>query len=163
MGAVESGTLFAFSGTVQRVLLMAILITLILGIVSSLVVSRTLAHPTEQLYREVIEAQRTRTFPRLPHTGIRELDRFAEAITQLNSSLITSSTKFLRIMDMASVELGGYELRYDTGSVFVTENFFALLGEPEVNPDTLSVRRFEEILNPSMRTPAAARRRGTNC
>ena len=147
VGAVESGTLFAFSGTVQRVLLMAILITLILGIVSSLVVSRTLAHPTEQLYREVIEAQRTRTFPRLSHTGIRELDRFAEAITQLNSSLITSSTKFLRIMDMASVELGGYELRYDTGSVFVTENFFALLGEPEVNPDTLSVRRFEEILN----------------
>ena len=33
-----------------------------------------------------------------------------------------------RIMDMASVELGGYELRYDTGSVYVTKNFFALLG-----------------------------------
>ena len=147
MGAVENNTLFTFSHTVQRVLLMAILITLVLGIASSLVVSRKLAHPTERLYREVIDAQRNRTFPQLSHTGILELDRFAEAITELNSSLINSSTKFLRIMDMASVELGGYELRYDTGSVFATENFFELLGEPDVDAGALSIRRFEEILN----------------
>ncbi len=69
--------------------------------------------------------------PQLSHTAIRELDRLAEAITQLNSELLTNSTKFLRIMDMASVELGGYELRIDTGSVYVTDNFFALLGAPE--------------------------------
>ena len=146
VGAVESGTLFAFSGTVQRVLLMAILITLILGIVSSLLVSRGLARPAEQLYCEVLAANGKQTFPKFSHTGIRELDRFAEAITQLNSSLVTNSTKFLRIMDMASVELGGYELRYDTGSVFVTENFFALLGAPEVDGSSLTVRTFGELL-----------------
>ena len=31
---------------------------------------------------------------------------------------------------MASVEIGGYELRFDTGSVFYTENFFSILGIP---------------------------------
>ena len=54
--------------------------------------------------------------------------------------------QFLRIMDMASVELGGYELRFDTGSVYVTDNFFSLLGEPQPKDGFLSVRRFEETL-----------------
>lgn len=31
-------------------------------------------------------------------------------------------------MDMASVELGGYEIRFDTGSVYFTDNFFSMLG-----------------------------------
>lgn len=74
------------------------------------------------------------------------MDRFAETITELNKELVTNSTKFLRIMDMASVELGGYELRTDTGSVFVTDNFFPLLGMPGITGKLLSVRRFEEVL-----------------
>ena len=50
-------------------------------------------------------------------------------------------------MDMASVELGGYELRFDTGSVYVTDNFFALLGASQPKDHFLSVRRFEEKLS----------------
>lgn len=56
--------------------------------------SRGLARPAEQLYCEVLAANGKQTFPKFSHTGIRELDRFAEAITQLNSSLVTNSTKF---------------------------------------------------------------------
>ena len=41
---------------------------------------------------------------------------------------------------------GGYELRYDTGSVYVTKNFFALLGAPEVDGSSLTVRTFGELL-----------------
>lgn len=67
-------------------------------------------------------------------------------LSVLGSLLVTNSTKFLRIMDMASVEIGGYELRTDTGSVFVTDNFFSLLGKPEMQGKPLSVRRFEEVL-----------------
>ena len=121
VGTVRSNILFRFAHTVQQVITSAVLLTLLLGAVSSLLVSRGLARPAEQLYCEVLAANGKQTFPKFSHTGIRELDRFAEAITQLNSSLVTNSTKFLRIMDMASVELGGYELRYDTGSVYVTQ------------------------------------------
>lgn len=147
VGTVERDTLFSFSNSVRHVLTLAMLITFVLGVFASLIVSRKLARPIERLYREVIAAQNDRTFPELSHTGVRELDRFAQAITQLNISLVNNSTKFLRIMDMASVELGGYELRYDTGSVFVTENFFALLGAPEVDTTSLTIHRFEELLN----------------
>ena len=147
VGTVDSSVLFAFSRKVQNVLRLAIVITLVLGLLASLVVSGSLAMPINRLYREVIQAQEQKTFPQLSRTGIKEMDRFAETITQLNSELVTNSTKFLRIMDMASVELGGYELRFDTGSVFVTDNFFKLLGLSNVHGSELSVRKFEEVLN----------------
>lgn len=39
--------------------------------------------------------------------------------------ILTTSTKFLRIMEMASIELGGYEMRFDLNTVYVTKNFFS--------------------------------------
>ena len=157
-GTMEQSVLLAFSNRVQKVLLGTIVVTLVLSVLGSLLISARLASPINHLYREVVDAQEKKTFPRLSRTAIREVDRFAETITQLNKELVTNSTKFLRIMDMASVELGGYELRTDTGSVFVTDNFFSLLGMPEIQGTQLSVRRFEEVLkgirekNPSDRT-----------
>ena len=145
-GAMEQSVLLAFSDRIRKVLLATILVTLVLSVLGSLLVSARLASPINHLYREVIDAQEKKTFPRLSRTAIREVDRFAETITQLNRELVTNSTKFLRIMDMASVEIGGYELRTDTGSVFVTDNFFSLLGMPGITGKPLSVRRFEEVL-----------------
>ena len=157
-GTMEQSVLLAFSDRVREVLLATIVVTLVLSVLGSLLVSARLASPIDHLYREVIDAQEKKTFPRLSRTAIREVDRFAETITELNKELVTNSTKFLRIMDMASVEIGGYELRTDTGSVFVTDNFFSLLGKPGITGMPLSVRRFEEVLkgirekNPSDRT-----------
>ena len=145
-GTIEQSVLLAFSDRVQKVLLATLLVTLVLSVCGSLLISVRLASPIDRLYREVIDAQEKKTFPHLSRTAIREVDRFAETITQLNKELVTNSTKFLRIMDMASVEIGGYELRTDTGSVFVTDNFFSLLGMPGITGKPLSVRRFEEVL-----------------
>ena len=146
IGAVNSQTLFAFAQNVRHVLTAVVVGTLVLGILSSLLTARKLARPVELLYYEVVDGQEKKKFPELSHTKIRELDRLADALTSLNSELLNNSTKFLRIMDMASVELGGYELRFDTGSVYVTDNFFSLLGEPQPKDGFLSVRRFEETL-----------------
>ena len=147
IGTVNSKVLFAFADNVRSVIAIAIVFTLVLGALGSLVVARNLAHPVELLYHEVVDGQEKKQFPQLSHTNIRELDRLADALTSLNSELLNNSTKFLRIMDMASVELGGYELRFDTGSVYVTDNFFALLGAPQPKDCFLSVRRFEEKLS----------------
>lgn len=145
-GTMEQSVLLAFSDRVRELLLATIVVTLVLSVLGSLLVSARLARPINHLYREVIDAQEKKIFPHLSRTAIREVDRFAETITELNKELVTNSTKFLRIMDMASVELGGYELRYDTGSVYVTKNFFALLGAPEVDGSSLTVRTFGELL-----------------
>ena len=161
IGAVNSQTLFAFAQNVRHVLTAVVVGTLVLGILSSLLIARKLARPVELLYHEVVDGQEKKKFPELSHTKIRELDRLADALTSLNSELLNNSTKFLRIMDMASVELGGYELRFDTGSVYVTDNFFSLLGEPQPKDGFLSVRRFEETLSRiQLSRPCATTARG---
>ena len=136
IGAVNSQTLFAFAQNVRHVLTAMVVGTLVLGILSSLLIAHKLARPVELLYYEVVDGQEKKKFPELSHTKIRELDRLADALTSLNSELLNNSTKFLRIMDMASVELGGYELRFDTGSVYVTDNFFPCWANP--SPRTVS-------------------------
>ena len=108
-GTMEQSVLLAFSDRVRELLLATIVVTLVLSVLGSLLVSARLASPINHLYREVIDAQEKKTFPHLSRTAIREVDRFAETITELNKELVTNSTKFLRIMDMASVEIGGHD------------------------------------------------------
>lgn len=106
------GQLFSFSGHVIKVLSMTILLTLLVGILSSLIVSLSLARPVKKLSDEVEEAQKNNsTSLRFSNTGIRELDQFAGAITQMNQDMLTISTKFLRIMEMASEYMTDEECR----------------------------------------------------
>jgi len=105
------GQLFSFSGHVIKVS-MTILLTLLVGILSSLIVSLSLARPVKKLSDEVEEAQKNNsTSLRFSDTGIRELDQFAGAITQMNQDMLTISTKFLRIMEMASEYMTDEECR----------------------------------------------------
>ena len=147
IGAVEEKNLYAFGNQVFAMLKLTILITLLVGVVCSYIISRRLASPIAKLSEEVAEAQGSRnTIPKLSSTGIRELDQFSDAITQLSQDVLNTSTKFLRIMEMASVEIGGYEIRFDTGSVFFTENFFTVIGAPFSADAVLNLDEFRKIL-----------------
>ena len=87
---------------------MTVFLTVLVGVLSSLVISLRLARPVRKLSGEVEAVQKNNsTSLQFSDTGIRELDQFADAIIQMNQDMITISTKFLRIMEMASVELGG--------------------------------------------------------
>lgn len=147
IGSVPVSALYAFSGYVVRLLIIAVLVVLTAGLFSSLVLARKLSRPISRLSDEVVHARESRSsIPMLSATGIIELDRFSSAFTQLGREVLDTSTKFLRIMDMASVELGGYELRSAPDSIYVTDNFFDLLGMPGVDADDLTVQSFRELL-----------------
>ena len=147
IGSVPVSVLYAFSGYVLRFLIIAVLVVLTAGLFSSLVLARKLSRPISRLSDEVAHARESRSsIPMLSATGIIELDRFSSAFTQLGREVLDTSTKFLRIMDMASVELGGYELRSAPDSIYVTDNFFDLLGMPGVDADDLTAQSFRELL-----------------
>lgn len=147
IGSVPVSALYAFSGDVVRLLIIAVLVVLTAGFFSSLVLARKLSRPISRLSDEVAHARESRSsIPTLSATGIIELDRFSSAFTQLGREVLDTSTKFLRIMDMASVELGGYELRSAPDSIYVTDNFFDLLGMPGVDADDLTAQSFRELL-----------------
>ena len=143
VGIVPSSALFAFAQRVQQLLFLTVLLTLIAGFAASWLVSERMSKPVAQLSAEVAKAQNAAALPQLSSTGIAEVDQFASAISQLSSDMLASSTRFLRIMEMASVELAGYELRSD--SVYVTDNFFRMLGVQ--TPDPLTPSSFRATLS----------------
>ena len=145
-GCVEETSLFSFSVHVMHLLLLAGLLLLVVGTICSLLVSKSLAYPISTLSKEVITARKNKGIPNLSKTGILELDRFANEFTQMSREILDTSTKFLRIMEMASVELGGYEIREGYDTVYVTKNFFSLLGMEGVCQAEPSVEEFQEFI-----------------
>lgn len=142
LGVAPKQHLFAFSRQMQRLLLIMAVLTFSVGLVGILFASYRISKPIQKLSGEVEKAQSDNRMPDLPATGIREIDKFAESISRLGREVVESSTRLLSIMDMVSVELAGYELQQGTDGVFVTENYFPLLGMPEVNIGNLSPEDF---------------------
>ena len=74
-----------FSHSVRNLLLVAALLTAVVGLGCSVVVARQLAKPVAQLSNELARAQKNHvSVPEFSRTGIRELDQFASAIVQLS-------------------------------------------------------------------------------
>lgn len=145
IGIGAKDRLYAFSRQVQRLLFLSVISTFIVGLVGILAASFRLSRPIKRLSEEVAKAQQDNSMPVLSATGIREIDRFADSISRLGREVVESSTRFLSIMDMASVELAGYELQEATDSVYVTDNYFPLLGVSGIDVGKLTLGQFLEL------------------
>lgn len=135
MGATTAQSLYAFSKRVSRMILLAIALMLIFDAAGSVLIARRLSKPIEKLSKEVdIARMNENGIPRLSITGIREIDHFAEAFAELSREAINTSTRFLRMLDMASEDIAGCEFdtskEADVTPAFATDNFFPLLGVP---------------------------------
>lgn len=85
IGTVAQNDLYRFSHSVRNLLVMAALLTAVVGLGCSVVVARQLAKPVAQLSNELARAQKDHvSVPEFSRTGIRELDQFASAIVQLS-------------------------------------------------------------------------------
>lgn len=135
-----------FCGVPPQWRALCVLMVSAVGLCGSILAARRLAGPIGELSAAAASAQSRGKIPTLPPTGIRELDRFSSTVMQLSRDVLDNSTKFLRIMEMASVELAGYELRRDRDSVYVTDNFFPLLGMPKEETEHMTVERFQSLL-----------------
>ena len=85
IGTVAQNDLYRFSHSVRNLLVVAALLTAVVGLGCSVVVARQLAKPVAQLSNELARAQKDHvSVPEFSRTGIRELDQFASAIVQLS-------------------------------------------------------------------------------
>ena len=132
MGVVGSDALFSFSDNIRHLLFGSTLITLLVGLLSSFLVGRVLAKPVAQLSEELAsaQAQGNDRIPQFSRTGIRELDQFAAAITQLTrKNLAAAALERMRIE---------HERDYDvlTG-LYNRQSFQRVCNELFTNPDQL--------------------------
>lgn len=147
VGAANQTDLYALSRWVQLVLVSMVLAMLICGLSSSYLASRRLSRPIHALSQQVQQSRVLERIPVLPPTGITEIDQFSQAITTLSRNAVDASTRFLQIIRLASAELGGFEIRYDEDGIFVTENFFLMLGLLPIPQEELTVSLFLEIMD----------------
>ena len=147
LGISSRKNLFAFSRQIQQLLYISIIMAFIIGLAGILYASYRLSKPIKNLSDEVAKAQTNNNMPVLSTTGIREIDRFADSISRLGREVVESSTRLLSIMDMASVELAGYELQEETDNVYVTDNYFPLLGVHDIDIHSLTLGDFIALQN----------------
>lgn len=147
VGIVGMNEMFSFANEMTTVFFLVLLLTLLVGVVSVITVSHRLTKPISGLVAEVQNARSAEQNEAVfTDTGIEEIDHLSAAFRELMQETVDTSTKFLRIMEMASVELAGYEWREGSDSVYVTDNFLPMLGMNGVDVHSLTVKEFNEIL-----------------
>lgn len=145
LGAVPTEYLYEFSHRMLWMLALDIFLMLAIGILASIIISRRISAPIRKLSGEIAEAKKISGIPSLSVTGIDELDSFSKEFTSLCRDVVSTSTRFLQIIQLASVELGGFEIRKDLGTVYITDNYFTMLGIRDISADNMTVERFDKI------------------
>lgn len=143
VGMADTRELFVFTDKVKAILLVGILVTLVLEIGGSYFFSYMISRPIRRLTEEVSKAQRKEevTFSR---TNISEIDRFAGTMESLNRDIRETSMKFTNLLQMASIQLAGFEYNADTGALFLSDNFFEIFLDSSVDASKLTWEQFEE-------------------
>lgn len=132
VGTVRSSILFRFARTVQQVITAAVLLTLLLGAVSSLLVSRGLARPAEQLYCEVLAANGKQTFRKA-----------LEGFDNLRSKNLVDRQALIFINSIASVCLRREDSEYmdQRWHELRRQMVIEITEEEEMNREALEIKR----------------------
>lgn len=141
---VERNQLYTFSNHIFYLQISMIVLVGIVSLIGIFYVSRKISGPISRLSKEVDNSRLVKEIPELHATGIQEIDQFSSAIIDLSQEVLETSTKFLNIMNMASIDIGGYEIKKGSENVYVTDNFFLLLGIDKVTLP-LAYEQFEEL------------------
>lgn len=127
IGVLESDRLFGFSTTLRSTILIAMAVSLMIGLFSVALIVRFVTNPITQLVRKVKTSN-----PHLPvrfeRTHIAEVDELASAVESLSANVAESASKLSAIIEMSSVAIGAFEYRLSEGKTFYTKHLFDILG-----------------------------------
>lgn len=87
LGAVRTDQLYAFSRQVRNMQITSILISLVVALIFSVFASRHFARPIEKLSEQVMSHSGKTEMPSFSRTGIKEIDHFSGAITELSRQI----------------------------------------------------------------------------
>ena len=147
LGCVPGTNIYGFSEQLMTRLTYSVLATLIFGVLGILLVSYRMSNSIKKLSGAVVEMRRRQKIYQLPDTYILEIDRLVDSVTEASQEVLDISTRLLSIMDMASVELAGFEIRDDSENLFVSQNFFPMFGIKDVDISQLTVKEFIQLRN----------------
>ncbi len=144
VGAIPQKYMYAEVEKMNAAFVVAAIIALLVSVVTALLITYNLQKPIAKLSKEVLNADVSEDITLTP-TGITEIDYMSDSIGKLHANIIANGKKFSQIMRMANKRIAGYAIDTKENSLFLTANFFEILGR-EVDQNRLSVAKFEALL-----------------
>ncbi len=146
IGIVPKDKLLVFSDRIIKTLIGSILISLLIGIAGAIIISSTISRPVTRLIRHVKRIRPSEEMQFI-QTGIEEVDHLSQALKNMNEEVVDTARRFSRIINMASVELAGFEINRKEGTVYFTGKFVEMFRlEKESFLDITSIEMFETLM-----------------
>ncbi len=155
VGIMREDYLLSYFDRIKQILWISLFIALLLGAVSGSFISIRMSKPVVKLAQQVNDSNQLKTF-KLEPTGFYELDELRRAIEHANKRTLESASRLAKIVELFGLPIGAYEISRDTNTVFVTNNFYEILGWNMegvlIAPDA---KAFEERLKATLSSPEA--------
>lgn len=87
LGTARTDQLYSFSRQVRNMQITSVMTSLLIAVVFSILASKQFANPIARLSAQVISHSGKTEMPSFPKTGIREIDHFSSAITELSRQI----------------------------------------------------------------------------
>lgn len=126
IGLMSGDSLLEFVYKLQNIMLISLLTSILIGIAGGYLISYRFTKPIILLARKVKNSDLNVKLV-LEKTGLTEVDELSQAIQTANDSLLESTIKMSKIMELAELPIGAYEYRVDRNYVFVTEQLMSIL------------------------------------
>ncbi|MFR2020049.1 MAG: GGDEF domain-containing protein [Christensenellales bacterium] len=163
IGAASSQSLYAFSSRVTRLILLAIALMLLFDAVGSVLIAQRISSRLPSCPRvDIAERAKRHSAPVLHgHTRAGSLrGGFRRAEPRGHQHL----TRFLRMLDMASVDIAGCEFdtseARDVSPAFATDNFFPLLGVPGCDAQHVTLGKIKSLYKQMEKNVLATEKNG---
>lgn len=116
----------SFSKRVEKLVIISIAISLLIGLIGIYIASRLFTKPIVLLANKVRNSNPSKPV-NLDKINISEIDELSSAIELLSANVADSSSKLSQIIEMVDMPIGAFELYKNAENVFVQKNFLACL------------------------------------
>lgn len=148
IGVVEERDLLSFFKKMQNVLMMSLVLSILIGGIGGLFISKSMSRPIINLANEVLD--KDDDSPKgYARTGYQEIDKLAKAIEDANEKLIESSNQISRIIDLVDMPIAAFEYKEDEKRVFVTDQLqeILMLSDQEKEAKVSDKEEFKAMLS----------------
>ncbi len=126
IGMVDSATLLIFPNTVRNIVILAASMAIVLGIFIAWIAGSKIVQPIIRLVNSMKNSDPNRPLVLEP-TYISEIDSLSDAITTLNRDVVESATRLTKILKIAGMSIGVFEIRKDGEVAYCSDDIFSLL------------------------------------
>lgn len=131
IGLEDEAALFAFANTVRNFFIFAACVAVLVGAGVSLITSRAVVRPIVRLAHD-LQASDPGEELSLARTGITEIDQLTEAILALHRDVSDAAGRLSRILRLARLSVGVFEIRQDSDLAYCSDGVFTLLGREDL-------------------------------